>query len=259
VWTCTAKGPIFHSPDDIWMNMEQRWNGIDRGKSKHFGKNLPQFTTNSTWTDLGFRSEKPATDCLMYETAFLILYLRVWQNANPVVHGASIRLVTHWPLLCRHRVSTPWSRPLFLNERVHTRHRHRIGRAAVSFECPVSPLTRHTGSGVNVADRCFKLTRSHESLFSRHLASIWSSLTWTQWVPKISFLKLKTNRLCGTLLVKSTVTKIISTMLGKKLYQNMIYFSKTKRHAVHAFPSSGIKKGPRCYETWHQNWFDKYF
>jgi hypothetical protein len=43
----------------------------------------------------GFRSEKPATDCLMYETAFLILYLRVWQNANPVVHGASLRLVTH--------------------------------------------------------------------------------------------------------------------------------------------------------------------
>jgi hypothetical protein len=32
--------PYVNPPDDIWVNMEQRWNDIDRGKPKDTEKNL---------------------------------------------------------------------------------------------------------------------------------------------------------------------------------------------------------------------------
>jgi hypothetical protein len=53
---------------------------------------------------------------------------------------------------------------------------------------------------------------------------------------------MKTNRLCGTLLVKSTVTKFISAMLGKKLYQNLIHFSKSMLFMLSLVPE--LKKVP---------------
>jgi hypothetical protein len=49
--------------------MEQRWNEIDRGKPKYWGKTCPSatlFTTNPTWSDPGsnpgLRGERPATN-----------------------------------------------------------------------------------------------------------------------------------------------------------------------------------------------------
>jgi hypothetical protein len=34
LWNWAANGPIFHPPDDTWVNLEQWWNAIERGKPK---------------------------------------------------------------------------------------------------------------------------------------------------------------------------------------------------------------------------------
>jgi hypothetical protein len=61
-------GPLF-IPQMIyeWVNMEQRWNDIDRGKPQESEKNLSGATlstTDSTWTTLGanqrFHGDKTA-------------------------------------------------------------------------------------------------------------------------------------------------------------------------------------------------------
>jgi hypothetical protein len=64
---------------------EHRWNEIDRGKPKYSGKNYPSVTlstTNPTWTDLGsnprLRGERPATNHLRHDTAFLALYEEIF-------------------------------------------------------------------------------------------------------------------------------------------------------------------------------------
>jgi hypothetical protein len=40
--TSAANGPIVHPLDDTWVNTEQRWNDIDRGKPRDSEKNLSQ-------------------------------------------------------------------------------------------------------------------------------------------------------------------------------------------------------------------------
>jgi hypothetical protein len=68
-----------HPPDDTWVNMEQRWNNIDRGKPENSENNCYRetlTTTNTTWTalgaNLGLYGEKQATNRLCYGTAFFI-------------------------------------------------------------------------------------------------------------------------------------------------------------------------------------------
>jgi hypothetical protein len=75
--TATANGPIIHAPDDTWVNIEQRWNDIDRRKPKDSEKILSQYhlpITNHIWTGLGanpgLRCERPATNRLCYSTTF---------------------------------------------------------------------------------------------------------------------------------------------------------------------------------------------
>jgi hypothetical protein len=48
-----ANGPIVHPPDDIWMNVEQRWNHTDRGNPKDSQKILSQchFVHHKTHVD----------------------------------------------------------------------------------------------------------------------------------------------------------------------------------------------------------------
>jgi hypothetical protein len=54
--TAAANGPIVHLPDDTWVNMEQWWNDIDRGKTEEFGEKSdpvplrpPQIPRGLTW------------------------------------------------------------------------------------------------------------------------------------------------------------------------------------------------------------------
>jgi hypothetical protein len=57
------------------LNVEQRWNDIDRGKLKDSRKNVSQlhFVNNLTWTALGaspgLRGEKQVANRLSYGTA----------------------------------------------------------------------------------------------------------------------------------------------------------------------------------------------
>jgi hypothetical protein len=55
-WDYVCNGYFVHTQDHVWMNMAQRWNGIDRGNRKRRRKTCPHVTlstTNSTWADLG--------------------------------------------------------------------------------------------------------------------------------------------------------------------------------------------------------------
>jgi hypothetical protein len=75
--TMAADGPNVHTPDDTWVNMEQRWNDID-GDQRTQTKICPTATLSTkspTWTDLGLNlgccSEKLVTNChCMACTAF---------------------------------------------------------------------------------------------------------------------------------------------------------------------------------------------
>jgi hypothetical protein len=71
-----SDGPIVHLSEDVWLNMEQRWNYTDRGK-EGLGEKLVCATlcnTNPTvWTALGvnraLRYEKSALNRLYRDTA----------------------------------------------------------------------------------------------------------------------------------------------------------------------------------------------
>jgi hypothetical protein len=57
--TAAAKGPIANPPDGTCVNIEHRWNDIDRGKPKDSERNVGRATlstTNATWTALGLYS-----------------------------------------------------------------------------------------------------------------------------------------------------------------------------------------------------------
>jgi hypothetical protein len=41
LWNCTSNGPFVHPPYDTWVNMEQRWNDIDREKQGLGEKPVP--------------------------------------------------------------------------------------------------------------------------------------------------------------------------------------------------------------------------
>jgi hypothetical protein len=41
LWNWASVGPFIHLPDDICVNMEQWWNGID-GETEEFRENLYQ-------------------------------------------------------------------------------------------------------------------------------------------------------------------------------------------------------------------------
>jgi hypothetical protein len=62
------------APDDRWWSVwSSRWNENWEGKPKYSEKTYPSATlstTNPTWSDLGRRGGKPATNCLSYGTAF---------------------------------------------------------------------------------------------------------------------------------------------------------------------------------------------
>jgi hypothetical protein len=77
LWDWAANGPSVHPPDDTRVNMEHRWNDINRGKPKDSEKSCPSATlstTSPTWTALstnqGLRDEKPATNRMSYGTAY---------------------------------------------------------------------------------------------------------------------------------------------------------------------------------------------
>jgi hypothetical protein len=42
LWNWASDGPFVHSPKEILVNNEQRWNDTDRGKPKDWEKNLSQ-------------------------------------------------------------------------------------------------------------------------------------------------------------------------------------------------------------------------
>jgi hypothetical protein len=63
-----------------------------------------------------------------------------------------------------------------LNERINTRHRHRLLSARYHHKAATQVVA------CCVSDHCFKWTRSHETIFSRHLASIDFRSKWKLWV-----------------------------------------------------------------------------
>jgi hypothetical protein len=74
-------GPIVQPPDDAWLNVEQWWNDIGKGKRKNLEKSLSQyhFVHHKSHMDCAGRipdlcSEKPVTNCLSYGTA-CVLYV----------------------------------------------------------------------------------------------------------------------------------------------------------------------------------------
>jgi hypothetical protein len=65
LWNWASNGPFVHLPDDIWLDVEQRWNDTDRGKQKDSEKTCPSATlstTNRTWTNLGSSPGREADD-----------------------------------------------------------------------------------------------------------------------------------------------------------------------------------------------------
>jgi hypothetical protein len=86
-YVSVANGPIVHPPvdkyppDDIWVNMEQRWNDIARRKLKICeGNSQKHFAHHRTaWSTLGVNrglySQKPAADYLICGTV-----IKLWVN-----------------------------------------------------------------------------------------------------------------------------------------------------------------------------------
>jgi hypothetical protein len=81
LWNWASNGPFVHPADDIyiWVNMDQRWNDIDRGKSKDSEKNLSDChfvhqKSHMKWPrcEPGLRGEKPATNHLSYDRPILM-------------------------------------------------------------------------------------------------------------------------------------------------------------------------------------------
>jgi hypothetical protein len=66
LWNWAANGPIVHLPGDTWVNMEQRWNDIDRGRPKDSEKILTQchFVHHKSHMDCPGR--EPATQLVPY-------------------------------------------------------------------------------------------------------------------------------------------------------------------------------------------------
>jgi hypothetical protein len=78
VWNWASNGPFGH-PRDIWVNMEQQWNDINRGNQIAQRKTCPSANlsaTNPTWSarqeNQGLHGEKLATYCLSYGTANIL-------------------------------------------------------------------------------------------------------------------------------------------------------------------------------------------
>jgi hypothetical protein len=84
LWNWVSNGPFVHPPDDIWVNMEQLWNDIDRGNRRTRRKACPSAalsTANHTWSDMcaspDLHSEKPATNSLSYGTAHFPYHTKI--------------------------------------------------------------------------------------------------------------------------------------------------------------------------------------
>jgi hypothetical protein len=76
LWDWASNGSIVHPSDDTWVNIEQRWKDIDRGKPKDSEKNLSQchavhHKSHMGWLGWkpGLRCEKPVTNHLSYGSA----------------------------------------------------------------------------------------------------------------------------------------------------------------------------------------------
>jgi hypothetical protein len=74
LWTAATTGHIAHPPDDIWIR-ERRWNDIDRGKPRKWGKSLSQchFVHHISHMDPSLETGSPATNRLSHVTAMWIL------------------------------------------------------------------------------------------------------------------------------------------------------------------------------------------
>jgi hypothetical protein len=98
-WNWASNGPFIHPPDDIWVNMEQRWNDNGRGKTEEFGENLSQchfFHHESHMDSLGANpglwGEKPVSNRLSYGTAplnkaffsYVMPSFKCWNWSKPV-------------------------------------------------------------------------------------------------------------------------------------------------------------------------------
>jgi hypothetical protein len=88
--TSATNWPIVASPDNRWWLWSSRWNENWKGKPTYSEKTCPSAnlsTTNPTWPALGSysgrRGEKPATNRLSYDAAFisnvLPLFVRRWE------------------------------------------------------------------------------------------------------------------------------------------------------------------------------------
>jgi hypothetical protein len=79
-WDCgsaAADWPIFHLPDDTWVNVEQWWNDTDNWKAKHLEKNMSQYHS------VRHKSHMGCPGCKSWASTMRCHQLTAWTMALP--------------------------------------------------------------------------------------------------------------------------------------------------------------------------------